>query len=254
MSSKLHLSVCLDGKGYPEKIKAKDTFLRDADVKVCQSAIKDDKDAFFINALLSYSGTVSAIRDNNYSWAFIQSYYCVFFLAKTMLADKDYFIYYVEGKPYRIRISYGESFAKEKGNSHEVILTLFQKVFVQDSDVCSSIENENNIMWFNHKREEINYRLNPMPDPTPPFPLYEYQGDLRNKIATYATDSLYSFDANHCYVAYPTFLIRKVVEQYINNGRTNGFLTDELMAHLIKVIADSKGPLPLVNQLAKLQQ
>ncbi len=255
MSTQLHLASLLNKKGYPDRIIAGNALLYDTDIQECRNAIKVDRDAFFINALLSYAGSITAIRKDNYSWAFIQSYYCIFYLAKVLLAGKDRFVYYVKGKPYRIKLSYGEHFTKEKkGNSHEVALRLFTEEFQDDSSLYSEIDGENSITWFNHKREEINYRLSPMPDPTPPAPLFKYNNDIRKWLAVYENELLYAFDAEHCYMAFTTNLLKRVTDSYRQDKRQNNYVTDALLLHLKRNIADEKGPLPLVKRLEDLKK
>lgn len=254
MSTQLHLAKLLNKRGYPDRIIAGDVILHDTDIQECRNAIKDDRDAFFTNALLSYAGAVTSIRKDNYSWAFIQSYYCIFYLAKVLMAGIDRFVYYIKGKPYRIKLSYGENFIKEKGNSHEVALRLFTEEFQDDPSLCSEIDGENNITWFNHKREEINYRLSPMPDPTPPFPLFRYNNDIRKWLAAYENELLYAFDAEHCYMAYTTYLLKYIIDGYRQDKRQNIFVTDALLLHLKRNIADEKGSLPLVKRLEDLKK
>lgn len=62
MSTQLHLANLLNKKGYSNRIIAGNTILHDTDIQDCRNAIKDDRDAFFTNALLSYAGAVTSIR------------------------------------------------------------------------------------------------------------------------------------------------------------------------------------------------
>lgn len=249
MPDKQHLTQSLNQKGYSIRIPKNDMLLRDGDVNDCRTSIKNDIDAFFVNALLSYGSAISSLRKNNYSWAYIQSYYCIFYLAKLLLAEQDIYLYYVDTIPYKIKISYGESFCKQKGNSHSIILSLFKKQFERNNNICSQIEGINNIDWLNHKREEINYRLSPMPDPNPPAPLFRYNNDIRKWLASYESEILYSFSEEHCFIAYTTFLIRNIVKQYRTSNKKNSYLSYEVLQHLQKNIADEKGPLPIWNSL-----
>ena len=96
MPDKQHLTQSLNQKGYSIRIPKNDLLLRDGDVNDCRTSIKNDIDAFFVNALLSYGSAISSLRKNNYSWAYIQSYYCIFYLAKLLLAEQDIYLYYVK--------------------------------------------------------------------------------------------------------------------------------------------------------------
>jgi hypothetical protein len=249
MSNKPHLTKLLNQKGYSTRISKHDLVLRDGDVGDCRVSIKTDIDALFVNSLLSYGSAITSLRKNNYSWAYIQSYYCIYYLAKLFLAEQDIFLYYVDTTPFKIKISYGESFCKQKGNSHSIILSLFKKQFEDNNSICSQIEGINNIDWLNRKREEINYRLSPMPDPNPPAPLFQYNNDIRKWLATYESEILYSFSEEHCFIAYTTFLINSVVKKYRLSNRKNTYLTSDVLQHLQRNIADEKGPFPIWNSL-----
>ena len=240
---KLNLTNFLDSKHYCQAINLRITQLRDSDVQSARECLHRDEDAFFVNGALCYASAVQSVNSNNYSWAFINSYYSIFFFCKVLLSNRDYGIYYIKKTPYFIKTSKGEFFTKGSGNSHQLVFGKFKELFSHEALLIGEIDNMNNIDWFSYKREEINYRLSPMPDPTPPLPLFKYSNDIRKWVVRYMSDNLYSFDDSHCYMAFPIYLMSIIIKQYSNNNKKNGLISDDLLIHLRKNIADGNGPI-----------
>lgn len=240
MASRLFLTNYLNSKGYASATNG--TILRDGDVTDGRLMLRKDRDAFFTNCILTYASAIYSVQRENYSWAFVQCYYCLFYMAKSLLADSDYaFFYNDKGKALSVKIASGESFCKEDGNSHQIVLKLYKKVFEGDSFLCGEIDDVNIIDWYNKKREEINYRLSPMPDPEVPSPLQKYNEDLRGWITTYMGDSLYAYSAEHSYMAYTTLLIDYVIKRYKERNQKNEYITEKVIRHLRKNMKDTKG-------------
>lgn len=249
---KLNLTSFLDKKNYCLPIGRTNISLKDSDVENARINLYRDRDAFFVNGILCYASAIQSVNTNNYSWAFINSYYSVFFFCKVLISNWDYGIYYIGTTPYFIKVAKGESFTKESGNSHQLVFKKFIELFEHEAFI-GEIENINNIDWFNHKREEINYRLSPMPDPSPPVPLYKYCNDIRKWIVRYMNDSIYSFDESHCYMAFPVYMMSYII-QYLYDNKKNEFISEELLIHLRKNIADANGPIDsIIKKIADLR-
>ena len=178
-------------------------------------------------------------------------YYAVFYLAEALLATRDIGIYYVGKKPFCIKTSTGERFTKKSGNSHQVIFALYKDYFNGDDFLCGEIDGKNVIDWFNHKREEINYRKNPMDDPFPSSPIFNYSNDLRTWLSAYREEYLYSFNPAHAYIAFPLQLIIRIKSIYESEHSSNSFLTKERIDYLSMNIADKKGPIPWIIEEIK---
>lgn len=239
MANRHFLNNYLDSKSY-DSVKSGDR-LMDIHVYEARQYLKKDRDAFMLNGLLTFASAINAIKKNNYSWAFIQCYYTIFYLAEALLAINDFSVYYVKNSPFSIKISEGECFNKEKGNSHQVILSMYKRQFDGDSLLCGEIDDIHIIDWFNKKREEINYRMTPFSDPNPPSPLYIYDKNLRNWLQTYRNDYLYCFNSEHSYISFPLRLIDKVVAIYKEQNLINSFLNDIIIKHISSNCSDSKG-------------
>lgn len=241
MAERHFLTNFLDKNGY-EAITGKE-ILRSIHVSGARHCLKQDRDAFVMNGLITFAGAIHAIHTCNYSWAFIQCYYAVFYLAEALLATQDVGIYYIGKKPYSIKTSAGEHFTKKSGNSHQVIFALYKDRFDGDDFLCGEIDGKNVIDWFNNKREEINYRKNPMDDPFPSHPIYKYSDNLRTWFSAYRDEYLYSFDPAHAYVAFPLQLIGRIELVYEREHSKNLFITKERVEHLAMNISDKRGPI-----------
>ena len=251
MASKHYLSNYLNTRNYTS-IKNGD-MINDNHIDDARHCLKQDCDAFMLNGVLSFVSAINSVKKNNYSWAFVQCYYTFFYMAEALLAAHDIGIYYINTTPFSIKLSKGESFKKQNGNSHKVVLSLFKDFFDGDTLLCGEIEGIHIIDWFNKKREQINYRDNPMTDPIPPTPLYRYNNNLRTWISNYQTEILYSFNPNHSYIAFSLRLIEYLIAFYQQRNMKNAFITNDVMKHIKKNCCDSKGPFKsLIDNINKI--
>lgn len=253
MADRLYLSTFLESKGY--KGMKNGSLLHEFDISEARLSLKADEDSFFVNALITFASCCNSINNRNYSWAFVQSYYVLFYMAKSLLASNDYAVYYQDKKtPFIIKISKGESFQSVKGNSHQIVLELYKKVFDTNSLLMDNIEGKLAIDWFEDIRNRINYRTNPLPEPQAPLPIYPYDDDLRKYIMKYRENDVYATDEAHAYVAYIIRLIDYELHLYQSAMRRNRFLTDNVINHLCANICDKKGPIAFyIAELSKIK-
>lgn len=224
------------------------------DILPARAAITHDMHSFLINAIITYGHIIRSVISENYSWAFIQSYYCIFFLAKAFAAKEDHGIVYIATKPYHVKINVGEGLHKMKGNSHEAALNLFKQTHANSLYTTTPINNENPLNWFKKKRELINYRLLPWSDPTPPKSLYPYGNRIRTWLATFMNHGgtpTYAFDDLHCYVAYPTALLNDLLDYYCYQSLKNPFISKKKLQYFNNSIRDENGPIQLIIQRLK---
>jgi len=243
MNNTHHLADCLQHKGY--FIDVNSAYLKRVDINSAEKSLLLDMDSFFVNAIVTYASLINSLNLKNYSWAFIQSYYCLFFLSKTYLAINGIGIVYANKKPFKIKIIEGEKFIKAEGNSHEVAMNFFKNELSGDFLLSNNIEGKNPIDWFRKNRETINYKLNPLSDPIAPLDLFEYNSDLRKWITTYLNDNTgsYVFSANHAYIAYTTRFLDKIFNYYSMNKIKNAKLKDYHLPFFKDNICDKKGPI-----------
>lgn len=253
MDNSHFLSDFFEEKGYLDDINS--AILSGIHIDSAKGALSLDKDAFFVNGMVTFASIINSLNKSNYSWAFINSYYCIFYLARTFVAINDYSIVYANRKPYLIKIHPNERFTRLNGNSHEVVLNLFKNLFPMDILIRNDIAERNPLDWFKHRREIINYKLNPFSDPIPPIDLYNYGNNIRNWISSYISDSsyLYTFSTEHAYLAYPIKLLLKILDYYEINNKKNIYFNDILMKYLRNNIADDRGPFTvLLNKFEML--
>lgn len=157
MANKLYLSKLLNDNGID--IVSDNQPLPSALVPSARLSIALDADTFFVNALITFASAINSINKNNYSWAFVQLYYTVFYCARMNLARKDIGIFYSNSRtPFSIKIANGEVFHKRSGNSHQVYLTEYKNEFGSDPFYFGEIDGKDVITWFEEKRNLVNYR------------------------------------------------------------------------------------------------
>lgn len=229
--------------------------LHTPDVSGARTSLKADEDSFFVNGLLTFASCCASINKRNYSWAFIQSYYALFYMAKSLLAAHDYGVFYKDRKsPFVIKLSRGERFRLVHGNSHKVVLDLYKEVFDGNTLLMDSIEDKVAIDWFEDVRNRINYRTNPLPEPDAPYPVYAFDDDLRKRISEYRENIVFATDAEHAYVAYILRLIDFELHLYQNEDRKNRFLTERVLNHIRENISDKNGPISFyIKELATIK-
>jgi len=230
-------------KGYLDNIQTYNMSQRDCES--IQKSLCSDVDAFFLNGLISLSASITSLRKENFSWAFIQSYYSIFYLARAFNGINNYIIIYINSKPYEIRVQPFEKFIKLKGNSHDVVFKQFKEHFPNDVLLNNTINEKPPIKWFNDTRNQINYTLTPFTDPIPPISIYNHGNHLRAWITTYLTDSEheYTFDPKHCYIAYPIQLFNRLFDYYIDNGLKNTYIDAQKILFLKRNFSDKRGPI-----------
>jgi len=230
-------------------------FIQSRHIAGAKSALVLDKDSFFINALVSFGSCINSINKSNYSWAFIQSYYSLFFLARAMLAEKSVAIYYPDTKPFSIKFVNGEQFTKLSGTSHDVVLQLFRKSYSSDIMLSNTIEGKDPTVWFKENRELINYKLNPFSDPTPPLDLFHYEENLRKWMLTYLKEISYAFSGDHAYIAYVFKLLIREIDQYINDSRTITGLNADRIKFIKQNFQNGGGPIDfLVKRIEQIME
>lgn len=241
MAEKLHLSKYLNDNGID--VISDNHPLPSVLVSSAKASLLLDADSFFVNALLTFGSAINSLQKNNYSWAFVQCYYVLFYCARFYLAKDGIGVFYSGSRtPFTIKVAHGELFHKVSGNSHQVYLNAYKNRFAGDSFYCGEIDGKCVIDWFEDMRNLINYRKNPLEDPLPTSPLYQYHDDLRKWLATYASDEMtYSFNEAHAYMAFTYNLLNRELEDSVENGRKNRFVTEDVLTHIKDNYKDKKG-------------
>lgn len=222
----------------------------------CQDAIpaqENDRDCYFINALITFASAINGINSKSYSWVFVKMYYSLFYLAKTQLAIEGYSMFYDKRKLYSIKLIPGQQFTKHRGNVHEAIFNFYKNQFPNDFYVKNEIESKIPFDWFKNKREIINYRINPMEDPNVSFNCFEYGNDIRKWLHLYLNDSdgSYTFSKEHAYVALVVNFIDRIFIYYQRKKILNESLNEQYLKYFINTIKDSRGPIEIFIERIK---
>jgi len=238
-------------KGYLRNLDSQVINYKDCeDSKIAQS---EDRDCFFINALITFASAINGINSTSYSWVFVQMYYTLFYLAKTQFAIERYSIFYENRKLYSIRLIPGGRFIKHKRNIHEAIFKYYNTEFPNDYFVKNEIDNIKPFDWFKNKREIINYRINPMEDPRVSFNCFEYKKSIRKWLQLYFNESEggYTFSNEHAYVAMVVKFIDKIFSYYIDKKICNNILNDQHIKFFKNTIKDNSGPIDFIIEKIK---
>ena len=257
MSQRRRLSFYLEEKGYvnqPTRL-TDGTFLQSIHVHSARLALEADRDSLYKNALIAYCGVYKMILTQNYSWAFVHSYYSIVYFYQALLAFNDISLCYDQGKPFSIKLTSGAQFKKEDGNTHKSILELFKDEFDTDSEICSEIDGEKVCDWFEDMRNRVNYRTVPQKDPEIDYGLCDYKGvdNLRKRVTLYLNDlDMYAYTPEHSYVAYPLLLIRRIIQLYERKGQKCVLVEDaNFMKYISESIKDKKGVIAPVMELIR---
>ena len=251
------LSSYLEGVGYLNQATqlANGTFIQSAHVSSARLALISDRESLYKNALIAYCGVFKMILSKNYSWAFVHSYYSIFYLFQVLLAFCDVSLCYDQSKPFSIKLTGGSQFKREEGNTHKSIFGLFKYYYGNDSEICSEIDGKKVCDWFENMRNKVNYRTVPQMDPVVSYGLYDYNGanDIRKMVSVYFEElDIYAYTPEHAYVAYPLLLIRRIVNLYGDYNKDCKLLNDAVFfKYLADNIRDSKGPITPVLELVK---
>ncbi len=257
MSQRRLLSFYLEDEGYINQTSHRlvdGTFLSSGHIASARRALEEDRDSLYRNALIAYSSAFKMILSKNYSWAFVHSYYSLMYFFQVILAFNDVSLCYDRGSPFYVKLTPGSQFHKTDGNTHRVVIGLFQSEFASDTEINSEIDGKNVCDWFEEMRNCVNYKTVPQFDPGIDYGLfnYSYKCGLRKQIPLYLSDlNLFAYTPEHSYIAYPLLLINRIKNLYDNKGQSNKYLkTDkEFVGFLGDNIRDSKGKISTVLDL-----
>lgn len=189
-------------------------------------------------ASVSMVDAIRGIELGLFSWATVKLYFSVFYCFRAILAANQYCVCYDGRKPRWFRARTGALCKKLKGNTHEVVMNLFEAELQGHWLLSQEIDLKSPPTWLMGLREEANYRRGEFWEPTCPdhFVAVADLG-VRRAVETYVRDKMFAFDKDHAAVAYP---LRAIME-----ARTKVAPMDEGVVTFLKARArDSRGPLP----------
>ncbi|EDN68196.1 hypothetical protein BGP_0016 [Beggiatoa sp. PS] len=197
-------------------------FLSSYDAYNLKLALSKDAEGYLYNGMLSIGAGIQSLLNQNYGWATVKFYYAIFYLARAILGVNQLGIVYDGSKPFSILAQTGESLTKRKGNTHKLILSLFQKYKPTHIMLSNDIDSQCPLDWLMKQREMMNYKLAVMPDPQCPEQYQEIitsSKTLRQWLNIYLLDEIevYCFDKDHAGLAYPFKFLIHTFHEFQNN-------------------------------------
>lgn len=137
------------------------------DILSYRSNIKDDLKSLYYKSLLSYAEGLSAVKQNNLSWATVKLYYSVYYGLRCSLLCKNVVIARANRNLYFFKLDIGFQYKKpmdqtDHGGTIETYVSLFSKT---DYFCSNSIEEKDAFSWLKDCREIINYKDAEFHDP-----------------------------------------------------------------------------------------
>ena len=222
------------------------------EVTLLLAKLAKDSYSYIYSSLISLAEGIRGIGEGQTTWATVKLYYSAFYAARCMLALNGRCFFYINGKPYSVVIRPGGSPAKERGQTHKIVLRSFEKTCPERIFVSQPIENQSAVEWLMSKREEANYIQAKFAEPRAPKHVSRImESGIRLAINAYLESGEESlmFDPDHAILAYPVRLVRWMIGEVKESG--NWEASREEDQYLRKLFRDKSGPLPqLYSMLA----
>ena len=219
-------------------------------VTLLMEKLAKDSYSYMYSSLISLAEGIRGIGDGQTTWATVKLYYSAFYAARCMLALEGKCFFYIKRKPYSVVIQPGKSPAKERGQTHKIVLKSFEDACSDPLFVSQPIENQSAVEWLMAKREEANYIRAKFTEPTPPRHVGRImESGVRLAISAYLASGSESlmFDPDHAILAYPLRLVRWTISEIKRSG--NWAVSPEEKKYLMALFRDKKGPLPQLNSM-----
>jgi hypothetical protein len=220
--------------------------LSGASAQQLSNALHKDASDFHYSGLVSLGEAIAGIQKQRYSWATVKAYYASFYLARAALAANGMAIFYVGSKPLSWVASAGSSPVKRKGNTHDLVLQIFDQSTFMPTLMNQVIGLTNAVDWLNDQRTLANYKLTRFPDPSPTQCMtFIASSSLRAVTDAYIADQIgmYYLDQDHAILAFPLELVKSL------NKINRPALEPDERKHLMDLYRDAKGPFPAALRL-----
>lgn len=214
-----------------------------------REALTDDAIDIYYKGVLTLTEALSSISKGLQSWAIIKLYYSIFYLLRVFLAARGYALVRCGRWLYTLKIDamasvVSHSSAKHNGQQvsgdHKTTIYFFEKNFGDETILTNNINGETVFDWMMTAREDINYKHNTFSEPDIDFfsALINSEEGFINWIKTYIADNdgLYVFQENHCCVATPILLLKRVREELESRLGVRHPLSEPQYETLIKIM------------------
>ncbi len=205
-------------------------------------ALNQDAANYSYSAAVSIVESLQAIDRGLFSWATVKLYYSTFYLARAFLALDGFGLLYFNGsKPYAIRAIAGATFAKRNGNTHKVVLDLYEQTYPTSPYVQQQIAMLSPFAWMMKRREQANYTDARFCEPTvPDHMLFVAQKGIRQSVGTYLEkrNEYLQFDPDHAMLALPLNMLKNTLSR-----QGPGLFSSDESEFLREMAKDRSGPI-----------
>jgi hypothetical protein len=211
--------------------------------------IEDGTDVFYKGAH-TFVDALTAASKGYQSWAIIKFYYSAFYLLRALFAARGYGVVKCNGI-YTLKNEAGSAPVKRTGQKykgettkgdHKTTIYIFEKEMNNGELLLSNtVAGESVFDWMMDAREAVNYRHATFSEPEFDFfePSIKEEGGVYNWVNAYLGDDTgsYLFLEQHCCIATPLYLIRKVKDEFESRYGVESLLSDEQCQSLIRLLS-----------------
>lgn len=214
-------------------------------------SLRADAIDYCYSGAISIADGVRGIDAQLYSWATVKLYYATFYLARAMLAVNGVAVLYRHHSPFSWRAMAGEMPGRLSGNTHNVVLNLFQSQASFAKFHSQPVAGVPVLHWLRERRDIANYRNSRFEEPLVPghFSIVSNSG-VRKAVESYVSDVqlVYAFDEDHAALAFPIELMKATILE-INALLPAGRFGEVERGYISSLFKDSRGPIPGIARL-----
>lgn len=125
-----------------------------------KTLVEQDANDYLFNASVSFCNALQGIDRQNYSWAAVELYYCMYYLLRAKVHYNNYVLFRIKGILY-LKLANSEKFISTGGNTsntHKTTLKIFKILFPTDYIFTYEVDFKNSVEWMEDVREIVNYR------------------------------------------------------------------------------------------------
>lgn len=216
--------------------------------------IEDSKDYLF-NGLLCFCEAINRLTSQNYSWAAVELYYCIYYLCRYKLHKNNFAIFRANGIMYYLDIKTNKSIElidreKKRMPTHDGTIKIYCKLLNSSSIISNNIDGKQSLEWLKDVREIINYRSVRFYEPyaLSVFDKFSSKELILKNIQLIEKDSAYVFQPEFALIGLPIYFIQEIKK---DGSVFKNLLTEERKMYLSSLI-DEEFKKIILNQILDL--
>lgn len=232
------------------KLKFEKFSLPPEEVHIFQEALIEDATDTFYKGALTLVEALTSIENGYQSWAIVKLYYSTFYFIRSFFGTRNLGIVKCGSGIYTLKVDAGATAIKRTGvkhngqdvrGDHKTTTFIFEKEFGNDELVLSNKIDDGTVFeWMMSAREDINYRHPTFSEPEMDFfhSSITEEGGLARWLKIYIDDEdgLHLFQEDHCCLATPLHLLKKLRRDFKSRLGIGNPLTEEQQQSLMKLI------------------